>query len=239
MVRSPDVRRSLTAIDPSASRSERFASIRSTTRTLAAPLSAEDCAIQSMPDASPVKWHLAHTTWVFETFLLSPNLTDYQVFDPAYRYLFNSYYNAIGERHPRPERGMLARPELAAVLAYRDHVDEAMQKLLSSPRFSQQLGEAFELGLNHEQQHQELILMDAKHLLSRNPLNPVYQKRWPLTAVRAREHEWLAFGPGLHDIGYGGSGFRFDNETPRHHVWLDIRRSRRPPARSVNTTASS
>ncbi|HEY5291513.1 MAG TPA: ergothioneine biosynthesis protein EgtB [Burkholderiales bacterium] len=206
---------------PRGSRGERFRSIRLATCALAAPLSAEDCAIQSMPDASPVKWHLAHTTWFFETFVLAPHQPGYRVFDASYRFLFNSYYNAIGERHPRPERGMLSRPGLEEILAYRRHVDEAMPGLLAGDRAPPESGALIELGLQHEQQHQELILTDAKHLLSRNPLKPAYQKQWPLTPIQARERHWISCAAGLREIGYAGADFCFDNETPRHRVWLD------------------
>jgi ergothioneine biosynthesis protein EgtB len=194
---------------------ERYLAVRGRTLALAAPLSAEDCAIQSMPDASPVKWHLAHTTWFFETFVLRPHLPRYREFDAAYRVLFNSYYNAVGEKHPRPEGGMLSRPGLDEVLAYRRHVDEAMLGLLPADTA------LVELGLNHEQQHQELILTDLKHLLSRNPLKPAYQKQWPLTPIRAREPHWIGFAGGLREMGHEGADFCFDNETPRHRVWLE------------------
>src|SRR5207302_3067648 len=159
----------------------RYRAIRAATEALAAPLSAEDCAIQSMPDASPVKWHLAHTTWFFETFVLAPHLPGYRPLEPSYRVLFNSYYHAVGDRHPRPERGLLSRPGLEQVLAYRTHVDEAMLELLARERPLLEVDALIELGLQHEQQHQELILTDVKHLLSRNPLKPAYQKQWPLT----------------------------------------------------------
>ena len=198
---------------------DHYSAVRETTIALVAPLSAEDCALQSMPDASPAKWHLAHTTWFFETFVLQPHLPGYRVFDTAYAYLFNSYYNAIGERHPRPERGMLSRPSLEEVLAYRRHVDEAVRSGWDLP------AALIELGLHHEQQHQELILTDLKHLLSRNPLKPAYQKHWPLTQVCARAPRWIGFAGGLYEIGHGddlgGAGFAFDNETPRHRVWLE------------------
>jgi len=183
---------------------------------LAAPLSAEDCTIQSMPDASPVKWHLAHTTWFFETFVLSPHQRGYRVFDPAYGYLFNSYYNAIGARHPRPERGMLSRPRLDEVLAYRRHVDQAMQAGVP-----EQAHALIELGLQHEQQHQELILTDVKHMLSRNPLKPAYQKQWPLSPIQGRKRGWIEHEAGLYEVGHAGNGFGFDNEAPRHKVWLE------------------
>ena len=158
-----------------APRAKRYLEVRNASLALAAPLSAEDCALQSMPDASPVKWHLGHTTWFFETFILEGR-RGYRPFDPAFRVLFNSYYNTVGEKHPRPERGLLSRPGLDKVLAYRRHVDEAMQDAGDHP--------LVELGLNHEQQHQELILTDLKHLLSRNPQLPAYHPQWPLTPVR-------------------------------------------------------
>jgi ergothioneine biosynthesis protein EgtB len=214
--------------DPGAARavvphgqSERYYAIRGVTRALTRPLSAEDCAIQSMPDASPVKWHLAHTTWFFETFVLVPYARAYRPFDPAYRMLFNSYYNAVGERYPRPERGMLSRPSLQEVMAYREHVNEAMAAFLQRSDHAPGLEALVELGLHHEQQHQELILTDLKHLLSRSPLKPAYQKQWPLTPVRAREPRWIAFGEGLDEIGHAGGDFCFDNELPRHRAWLD------------------
>jgi ergothioneine biosynthesis protein EgtB len=206
--------------DPRGARGETYLSVRRTTRALAAPLSAEDCAIQSMPDASPAKWHLAHTTWFFETFVLAPHYPGYQPFDPAYRYLFNSYYNAVGDRYPRPQRGMLSRPGLEEVLAYRRYVDDAVLVLLGG-LYSTEAAALIELGLHHEQQHQELILTDVKHLLSRNPLKPAYQKQWPLTTVSVRDRRWIAFEGGHREIGHAGSDFCFDNETPRHRVWLD------------------
>jgi ergothioneine biosynthesis protein EgtB len=199
----------------------RFAEVRATSRALASPLSAEDCAIQSMPDASPVKWHLAHTTWFFETFLLAPGQHGYKPFNPAFKVLFNSYYNGVGDKHPRPERGLLSRPALTEVLAYRDHVDHAMIAWLASGDMPAEAAALVELGLHHEQQHQELILTDLKHMLSRNPLRPAYQKQWPLTAVEARRRDWIRIPGGLHEIGHAGPGFAFDNETPRHRVWLD------------------
>jgi ergothioneine biosynthesis protein EgtB len=198
-----------------AQHSQAYRAVRETTLALIAPLSAEDCSIQSMPDASPAKWHLAHTTWFFETFVLAPHVPGYRLFDAAYGYLFNSYYNAIGERHPRPERGMLSRPSLDEVLAYRRHVDNAVLAVKELP------AELLELGLHHEQQHQELILTDLKHLFSRNPLKPAYQKQWPLTEIRPRARSWIGFPGGLHEVGHAGEGFAFDNEKPRHRVWLE------------------
>lgn len=197
----------------------RFAAVRSATEALAAPLSPEDCALQSMPDASPVKWHLAHVSWFFETFLLAPHLPGYASFDPAFRVLFNSYYHGVGARHPRPERGLLSRPDLATVLAYRRHVDAGMRRLLALP-LSAATRDLIELGLQHEQQHQELILTDVKHLLARNPLRPVYHPRWPLARVRPQPLAWHAYAGGLVDLGHTGPGFAFDNETPAHRVFL-------------------
>jgi ergothioneine biosynthesis protein EgtB len=199
---------------------ERFRAVRSATEALAAPLSAEDCAIQSMPDASPVKWHLGHTGWFFETFLLAPHLSGYAPHDAAFRVLFNSYYNAIGDKHPRPERGLLSRPSLEAVLAYRARVDEGMARLLADEGRAVSLLPLIELGINHEQQHQELILTDVKHLLSRNPLQPAYALPAARLRPAPRPLEWIEFDEGLVDIGHAGAGFAFDNETPRHREYV-------------------
>jgi len=199
----------------------RYLQVRGATEALAQGLSAEDCALQSMPDASPVKWHLAHTTWFFETFILEAHVPGYRAFDPAFRVLFNSYYNAVGEKHPRPERGMLSRPRLEDVLAYRRHVDQAMQSIFADPGLASGAGALLELGMNHEQQHQELILTDVKHLLWQNPLRPAYHD---LEAPRAPEStpelKWKRFEDGLYEIGFDGAAFSFDNETPRHWVQL-------------------
>jgi ergothioneine biosynthesis protein EgtB len=174
-----------------------------------------------MPDASPVKWHLAHTTWFFETFLLEPNSAAFQPFDPAFRVLFNSYYHSVGDKHPRPERGLLSRPSMETVLAYRRHVDAEMQRLLSRRQLAKEVAALAELGIQHEQQHQELILTDLKHLFSRNPQRPAYHKPWPLTPVQARARGWIDFAAGQHEVGHSGPGFCFDNEAPRHRVWLE------------------
>ncbi len=196
---------------------DRFRSVRRLTEALAEPLSAEDQTVQSMPDASPTKWHLAHTTWFFETFVLKP-VAGYRAFDPAYEYLFNSYYEAVGPRHPRPQRGMITRPGVDEVLAYRRHVTEAMAELISSGHSD--AADLIELGLHHEQQHQELILMDIKHALSLNPLFPAYApERAPMAA--GVPLGWLDFEGGLVEMGHGGEGFAFDNEGPRHRTWVD------------------
>jgi ergothioneine biosynthesis protein EgtB len=196
-----------------------YCRVRAASEVLAAPLSAEDCALQSMPDASPVKWHLAHTSWFFETFVLAPHARGYQPLDPAYRMLFNSYYNAVGDQYPRPERGLLSRPSLAEVRAYRAHVDHAMHDLFAS-RIAPGVAAIIALGLNHEQQHQELMLTDIKHLLARNPLRPQYTPSWPLTQVRPRRASWIEYAGGLGDFGHDGHGFAFDNEGPRHRAYV-------------------
>jgi ergothioneine biosynthesis protein EgtB len=199
----------------------RYRSVRARTEALAAPLSAEDCALQSMPDASPVKWHLAHTTWFFETFVAAPALADYRALDPAYRVLFNSYYQAVGPQHPRPERGMLSRPSLDDVRAYRAHVDEAMLTCLELSAGDPALAARIELGLAHEEQHQELILTDVLHLLSRNPLLPAYLPRDDAPRCEPAEPQWIRYRSGIANIGHLGAGFAFDNEMPRHRVWLE------------------
>jgi ergothioneine biosynthesis protein EgtB len=202
---------------------DRFAAIRHQSEALAANLSPEDQAIQSMPDVSPTKWHLAHTSWFFETFLLMPLAPGYRAFDPAFAYLFNSYYEAVGPRHPRPARGLLSRPTVDVVAAYRDHVTAAMLRLIETAGDDvwQQAAPLIELGVNHEQQHQELILMDIKHVFSMNPLLPAYQAPRPHAAARARSPAWVEFAGGLDEIGHAGPGFAFDNEGPRHKVWLE------------------
>ncbi|HYH20568.1 MAG TPA: ergothioneine biosynthesis protein EgtB [Azospirillum sp.] len=197
----------------------RYRRVRTMTEDLAAPLSAEDQTAQSMPDCSPAKWHRAHTTWFFETFLLTPFLPGYRLFDPGYAYLFNSYYEAVGARHPRPQRGMITRPGVAEVAAYRAHVDEAMDRLLA--RADERARPLVELGLAHEEQHQELLLMDLLHLFSLNPLNPAYRPVRPEPASPAPGAGcWLAFDGGTRMVGHDGAGFAFDNEGPRHPVLL-------------------
>ena len=175
--------------------------------------------MQSMPDVSPVKWHLAHTTWFFETFLLAPLIPDYVPFHPAYAVLYNSYYNGIGDQHPRSRRGLLSRPSLDEVLAYRDHVDGAMLRLLAGvPAARWQ--DLLELGLQHEQQHQELAIMDIQHVLSCNPLQPAFRAEAG-TLPDVTSQGWVEIPGGLHQIGHVGPDFGFDNETPRHRVWLE------------------
>ena len=197
----------------------RFTRTRKASEHLVRDLSAEDAGAQSMPDASPTKWHLAHTTWFFETFLLVPTLADYEVFDPAFGYLFNSYYEALGPRQPRPQRGLLTRPSLAEVMAYRAHVDAAMGRLLAQT--GDQHGVLLTLGLAHEEQHQELILMDILHLFGQSPLKPAYlQEAAHGLAVDPGPMGRVRFDGGLEEIGHTGAGFAFDNEGPRHRVFL-------------------
>ena len=202
---------------------ERFEAVRRDSEALAANLTAEDQSVQSMPDVSPTKWHLAHMTWFFETFILNRLDPGYRVFDPAFAYLFNSYYEAAGPRHPRPERGLLSRPTVDVVGAYRDHVGAAMARFAEHTveRVWEDAAPLIELGLHHEQQHQELILMDIKHVFSINPLLPAYQAPQPQIAAPAAPVGWIDFAGGLVEIGHRGDGFAFDNETPRHKVWLD------------------
>jgi ergothioneine biosynthesis protein EgtB len=198
-----------------------YQKVRATTLALAEGLSAEDCALQSMPDASPVKWHLAHTSWFFETFLLEAQLSGYRPFDARFRVLFNSYYVQVGARHPRPERGLVSRPGLDEVLAYRAHVDCALARWLQSAAPAEAVLDLLELGLHHEQQHQELILTDLKHLFSRNPLRPVYRLASAAPHDRAAAAlRWISYPSGMREIGHDGSGFCFDNERPRHRIYL-------------------
>ncbi|HEX4304023.1 MAG TPA: ergothioneine biosynthesis protein EgtB [Rhizomicrobium sp.] len=195
-----------------------YAAVRRRTEALAAPLSAEDQNIQSMPDASPTKWHLAHTTWFFEAVLLAKFDPAYKPFDPAFNYLFNSYYEGLGPRHPRPQRGMLSRPSVEQILEYRLHVDEAMAGLIEAR--AHDIAPLLTLGLHHEQQHQELILTDILHAFSLNPLLPAYA---PARLQAAREpfaQSWIDHAGGVVEIGHSGDGFAFDNESPRHQALL-------------------
>jgi formylglycine-generating enzyme required for sulfatase activity len=183
---------------------------------LATRLSAEDAQAQSMPDASPVKWHLAHLAWFFETFMLKPLLAGWREFDPAFGYLFNSYYEAVGERHPRAERGLITRPGLAEVLAWRAAVDEGIERLI--PTLDGEGRALLALGLAHEEQHQELILMDVLHLFSRSALKPAYYDDAPEPTPDPRPITFTNFDGGVAEIGHSGEGFAFDNEHPRHKV---------------------
>ena len=175
-----------------------------------------------MPDASPTKWHLAHTSWYFEMFALEPALPGYRPFEPAFRVLFNSYYNGVGPQYARPQRGLLTRPSLGEVSAYRDHVDRHVLRLLDDAKHGAPLRDVIELGTHHEQQHQELILTDVKHLFAQNPLAPVYRESAPHPArTDGRDAHFVALPGGVREVGYAGAGFAFDNEGPRHRVYLE------------------
>ncbi len=197
---------------------EDFQKVREHSSSLVVDLSDADATVQSMDDASPAKWHLAHTSWFFETFLLRDHVNGYRVFDESYAYLFNSYYEAEGARHARPDRGLLTRPSLEDVLDYRAHVDEAMIEAMES--FSDELLNLIELGLHHEQQHQELLLTDILHLFSRNPLGPAFMEPKPRPAIIEAPLHWIEGTDGAQFIGNDGESFSFDCEGPRHKVLL-------------------
>lgn len=195
--------------------------VRTATEALIADLSDADTTVQSMEDASPAKWHLAHTTWFFEEFVLGARLPDYEPVDPQFRYLFNSYYESVGARHPRPYRGLLTRPSLDEILAYREAVDDSMMSLLMTAQTDDEAA-LITLGLNHEQQHQELLLTDILHLFAQNPLRPAYapELTLPLIPDPRPAPEWIPFAGGIVTIGHNGDGFAFDCEHPRHQVLL-------------------
>jgi ergothioneine biosynthesis protein EgtB len=198
-----------------------FRSVRQQTRDLAAGLSDADATVQSMADASPAKWHLAHTTWFFEEMVLSGQVADYRPYDPHYGFLFNSYYESLGARHARPERGLLTRPTLAEVMRYREHLDEALQELLAHSN-DPQVRMLVELGCHHEQQHQELLLTDILNLFARNPLHPAYAvpRRQPRPVMPHYPSTYTRFEGGVVEIGHQGAQFAFDCETPRHREIL-------------------
>jgi len=202
---------------------EQYRRVRQTSLALAAPLSDEDCQVQSMPDASPTKWHLAHVSWFFETFVLERFEPNFKPFEPTYRVLFNSYYQGIGERHPRPQRGLITKPTLTEVKRYRASVDERIDALLLAQPDNDEMRALVVLGIQHEQQHQELLLTDIKHLLSFNPAHAGYAKRWPISAVQPQPLRWFPFDGGLAELGHDAAldgDFCFDNETPRHRAFI-------------------
>jgi ergothioneine biosynthesis protein EgtB len=214
--------RVLSAADSRPSWTFAFERVRATTQALCDPLEIEDFVAQSMPDTSPAKWHLAHTTWFFEQFILKSHVRDYRSPNPQYEFLFNSYYQGVGPMHERPQRGLLTRPSVAEVMAYRAHVDAQMRELLEQRGDDPQIEALTTLGMNHEQQHQELLLTDLKHLFSCNPLRPAYRSarertdRSALTPMR-----FYTFDGGIESIGASGTSFVFDNELPRHKVLLE------------------
>jgi ergothioneine biosynthesis protein EgtB len=201
---------------------DQYQQVRKFSETLCRPLATEDYVIQPMPDASPTKWHLAHVSWFFETFLLKPFVADYRSPNPGYAYLFNSYYNAIGDRYPRPQRGHISRPTVDETYRYRAHVDERVLDLVecADDRDLPRIAPIVTLGLHHEQQHQELMLTDLKFMLSRNPLHPVYVERPAQPAGDVGPTGWVFFPEGIAWIGHEGSDFAFDNEEPRHREFV-------------------
>jgi ergothioneine biosynthesis protein EgtB len=194
---------------------EIYRAVRRATEWLCEPLAVEDYVVQTMPDVSPTKWHLAHTSWFFEEFVLKRALPGYRPLDERYGFLFNSYYEAVGRRHARPERGLLSRPTVEEVFHYRRHVDAAMERA-----FAQADAEVVELGINHEEQHQELLVTDVKHVLAQNPLQPVYRSAREPERVEATPARWSSYEGGVVELGESGDGFAFDNERPRHRVLL-------------------
>ncbi len=200
---------------------ERFISARGLTLSLIADLQPEDTVVQTMPDVSPTKWHLAHVTWFFERFVLEPHLPGYQRFNEQFHYLFNSYYYTAGQMHARPKRGLLSRPTLTQIIDYRSYVDTAMLQLLQTRGGKAEVRQVTTLGLNHEQQHQELLLTDIKHVFSCNPLQPAVRTSLPIPeSVSVASYSFSKGASGIHEIGATGNGFFFDNETPRHDALL-------------------
>jgi ergothioneine biosynthesis protein EgtB len=200
----------------------RYQAVRQASEELCATLEPEDCVIQTMPEMSPTKWHLAHTSWFFETFVAKPHLAGYRPLNEQYAFLFNSYYNAAGRMHARPQRGLISRPTVKETFVYREHVDGAIQDLLEAAGEEQlqSLAPLIVLGLNHEQQHQELMLTDLKHAFWMNPLRPVFRPPQSLERGVWADLEWPSSKEGIYYVGYQGEGFHFDNESPRHRVFL-------------------
>jgi ergothioneine biosynthesis protein EgtB len=200
-----------------------FGGVRAETERRAAPLSPEDQVVQSMPDASPTKWHRAHTTWFLEQFLLVPYVPGYRVFDERFAYLFNSYYVAAGPRHARPRRGLVTRPDAEEVSAFRAHVDAAVSRLIGSADDAtlEKIIPIVEIGLHHEQQHQELMLTDILHAFAHNPVSPTYDSKWQPPRLREGNGEFIELPSGIHAIGHNDEGFCFDNEQPMHRVLIE------------------
>lgn len=203
----------------------RYQQVRQLSEALCQPLASEDYVVQTMPDVSPPKWHLAHSSWFFENFILTPKLKGYQPFHSAYSYLFNSYYETVGRLWPRPQRGLLSRPTVAEVYEYRRYVDESMERLTEGMKAKEwsAIAPLIELGVNHEQQHQELLLTDLKHIFATNPLRPVYQQPGISKLQEVRESgdlKWYGFKEGVYSIGHASKDFAYDNERPSHRVYL-------------------
>ncbi|SHM72462.1 ergothioneine biosynthesis protein EgtB [Chitinophaga jiangningensis] len=198
---------------------EKYKTVRSRSEYICAPLKTEDYVVQPVVDVSPPKWHLGHTTWFFETFILMPNAPGYTEFDPQYNFVFNSYYESVGARVIRTDRGNLSRPSVEEVMKYRRHVDTAMEKFLSSP-MEEDLEALMILGLNHEEQHQELLYTDIKYILGHNPLMPPYDPGRKSAVTAASKARWVSVPEGIYSIGHHGKGFCFDNELGRHQVYL-------------------
>ena len=202
----------------------RFRAVRAFSERMCEGMEPEDFVIQSMPDVSPTKWHLAHTTWFFEAFVLEPHVPGYAPLHPQYGYLFNSYYNTIGAQFCRPRRGQISRPTVVEVFAYRRHVDRAVEALLDGdgdPRLRERLSDTILLGTHHEQQHQELMATDIKHVFSMNPLRPAWRSGAEPAAVGVPALEWIGHPGGLVEMGYEGPAFHFDNERSRHRLYLE------------------
>jgi ergothioneine biosynthesis protein EgtB len=197
-----------------------YRTVRAETERRAALLSPEDQVVQSMPDASPTKWHRAHVTWFFEQFLLRPHAKSYGLFDERFGYLYNSYYVSVGARAARPQRGLLTRPTTDEVTAYRAHVDKAVEELIEGAKDLNELLPIIEIGLHHEQQHQELLLTDILNAFSFNETHPAYDEKWQWPAQKDERRAAAATLAGIHMIGHGGDGFCFDNEQPAHQVLI-------------------
>lgn len=200
---------------------EKYSEIRNHSVEICRPLEIEDYVVQPIVDVSPPKWHLGHTTWFFETFILQPNFPGYEVYDPQYNFVFNSYYETVGARVIRTDRGNLSRPSVSDIFKYRKYVDEKMSRFLQSDYLNEPVQSLLELGLNHEQQHQELLLTDIKYILGHNPLFPAYKKESISIKEKVRDSEMLSFSEGVYEIGFQGEGFCFDNELGRHKVYLN------------------
>ena len=200
-----------------------YKAVRNFSMEICKPLITEDFVVQSMPDVSPTKWHLSHTSWFFETFVLNEVSGNYKSLHPQYAYLFNSYYIQAGERFERPKRGLLSRPSVKEVFQYRDYVDQNMISFFegSNEETFKKLAQVIEIGLHHEQQHQELMLTDIKHVFSINPLRPVYIEKEDKNIQRIPSIKWISFGEGIYKIGHSGKGFSYDNETPRHNEYVE------------------